>query len=56
MLTDVGMRSRFLKLKKLNAALCLQKLALTGDNAVHVPDNIQANVNNSLEWDNIDRL
>ena len=29
MLTDVGMRSRlrFLKLKKLNAALCLQKLA-----------------------------
>ena len=41
---------------KLNAALCLQKLALTGDNAVPVPDNIQAYVNNSLEWDNIDRL
>ena len=56
MLTDMGMRSRFLKLKKLNAALCLQKLALTGDNAVPVPDNIQAYVHNSLEWDNIDRL
>ena len=58
MLTDVGMRSRlrFLKLKKLNAALCLQKLALTGDNEIPVPDNIQAYVNNSLEWDNIDRL
>ena len=56
MLTNVGMRSRFLKLKKLNAALCLQKLALTGDNEVPVPDNIQAYVNNSLEWDNIDRL
>ena len=56
MLTDVGMRSRFLKLKNLNAALCLQKLALTGDNAVPVPDNIQAYVNNSLKWDNIDRL
>ena len=56
MLTVVGMRSRFLKLKKkLNAALCLQKLALTGDNEVPVPDNIQAYVNNSLEWDNIDR-
>ena len=56
MLTKVGVRSRFLKLKKLNAALCLQKLALTGDNAVLVPDNIQAYVNNSPEWDNIDRL
>ena len=56
MLTNVGMRSRFLKLKKLNAALCLQKLALTGDNAALVPDNIQAFVNNSPEWDNIDRL
>ena len=56
MLTDVGMRSRFLKLKKLNAALCQQKLSLTGDNTVPVSDNIQANVNNSLEWDNIDRL
>ena len=41
---------------KLNAALCLQKLALTGENEVLVPDNIQAYVNNSLELDNIDRL
>ena len=29
---------------------------MTGDSAIHVPNNIQANVNNSLEWDNIDRL
>ena len=57
MLTNVGMRPRFLKFKKkLNAALCRQKLALTGDNAVLVPDYIQAYVNNSPEWDNIDRL
>ena len=46
------MRSRFLKLEA--KRLCLQKLALTGDNEVPVPDNIQAYVNNSLEWDNID--
>ena len=42
MLTDVVMRSRFLKLKA--KRLCLQKLALTGDNEVPVPDNIQAYV------------
>ena len=47
-LTDVGMRSRFLKLKNQTLHFAY-KTGLDGDNAVHVPDNIQANVNNSLE-------
>ena len=46
----------FFKLKKTKRCTLPTKTGLDGDNAVHVPDNIQANVNNSLEWDNIDRL
>ena len=30
--------------------------ALTPDNEVPLPENIQAYVNTTLEWDNIDRL
>ena len=35
---------------------CLQKMALTPDNEVPLPENIQAYVNTTLAWDNIDRL
>ena len=35
---------------------CLQKMALTPDNEVPLPENIQAHVNTTLAWDNIDRL
>ena len=31
-------------------------MALTPDNEVPLPENIQAYVNTTLEWDNIDRL
>ena len=34
---------------------CLQKMALTPDNEVPLPENIQAYVNTTLAWDNIDR-
>ena len=35
---------------------CLQKMALTPDNEVPLPENVQAYVNTTLAWDNIDRL
>ena len=35
---------------------CLQKMALTPDNEVPLPENIQAYVNTTLVWDNSDRL
>ena len=35
---------------------CLQKMALTPDNEVPLPENIQAYINTTLAWDNIDRL
>ena len=50
------MGSLILKLKKINIALCLQKIALTPDNEVPLPENIQAYVNTMLAWDNIDKL
>ena len=31
-------------------------MALTADNEVSLPENIQAYVNTTLAWDNIDRL
>ena len=35
---------------------CLQKMALTPDNEVSLPENIQVYANTTLAWGNIDRL
>ena len=44
------------QIEEINTALCLQKMALTLDNEVPLPENIQAYVNTTLAWHNIDRL
>ena len=44
------------QIEEMNTALCLQKMAMTPENAVPLPDNIKPYVSTSLAWDNIDRL
>ena len=44
------------QIEELNTALCLQKMAMTQENAVPLPDNIKPHISTSLAWDNIDRL
>ena len=44
------------QIEEINTALCLQKMAMTPENAVPLPDNIKPYVSTSLAWDNIDRL
>jgi len=42
----------YTQIEEINTALCLQKMALTPDNDVPLPKNIQA----TLAWDNTDRI
>jgi len=42
----------YTQIEEINTALCLQKMALTPDNDVPLPKNIQA----TLAWNNIDRI
>ena len=44
------------QIEEINTALCLQKMALTPDNDIPLPENIQPHVNTTLPWDNIDRV
>ena len=44
------------QIEEINIALCLKKLALTPDNEVPLPENIQAYVNTMLALDNSDKL
>ena len=56
MLNRCGHGIAYSLIKEINIALCLQKMALTPDNEVPLPENIQAYVNTMLAWDNIDKL
>ena len=56
MLNRCGYGIAYSQIEKINIALCLQKFALTPDNEVPLPENIQAYVNTMLAWDNIDKL
>ena len=56
MLNRRGHGIAYSQIEEINTALCLQKMALTPDNEVPLPENIQAYVNTTLAWDNVDRL
>ena len=56
MLNRCGHGIAYSQIEEINTALCLQKMALTPDNEVPLPENIQAYLNTTLAWDNIDRL
>ena len=43
-------------IEELNTALCLQKKAMTPENAVPFPDNIKPHISTLPAWNNIDRL
>jgi len=51
-LSRCGRRIAYAQIEEINTALCLQKMALTPDNDVPLPKNIQA----TLAWDNTDRI
>ena len=55
-LNRCGYGTTYSQIEQINIALCLQKMGLTPDNEVPLPENIQAYVNTTLAWDNIDRL
>ncbi|KAL9977627.1 hypothetical protein ACROYT_G015055 [Oculina patagonica] len=44
------------QIEEMNTALCLHKMALTQENEIPLPQNIQPFINTTLAWDNIDRL
>ena len=44
------------QIEEMNTALCLQKMAMTPENAVPLHDNIKPYVSTSRAWNNIDRL
>ena len=44
------------QIEEVNIALCLQKVALTPDNKLPLPENIKAYVNTMLAWDKNDKL
>ena len=56
MLNRCGHGIAYSQIKEVNIALCLQKAALTPENEVPFPENIQAYVNTLLAWGNIDKL
>jgi hypothetical protein len=56
MLNRCGHGIAYSQIEEMNTALCLQKMALTPDNAIPLPENIQPYINTTLAWDNIDRL
>ena len=56
MLNRCGHGIAYSKIKEINIVLCLEKMALTPENEVPLPENIQAYVNTMLGWDNIDKV
>ena len=44
------------QIEEFNTALCIQKKAMTPENAFPFPDNIKPHISTSLAWNNIDRL
>ena len=44
------------QIEEMNTPLCLQKMVMTPENTVQLPDIIKPYVSTSLAWDNIDRL
>ena len=54
MLNRCGHVIFYSQLEEINTALCLQKMASTGE--IPLPDNIQPHVSTTLAWDNIERL
>ena len=56
MLNRCGHGIAYSQIEEINVALCLQKMALTPDNDVPLPENIQPHINTTFAWDNIDRL
>ena len=56
MLNRCGHGITYSQIEEMNTALCLQKMALTPDNDVPLPENIQPHINTTLMWDNTDRL
>ena len=55
-LNRCGHEVAYSQIEEFNTALCLQKMAMTPENAVPPPDNIKPHISTSLAWDNIDRL
>ena len=56
MLNRCGHGIAYSQIEEINIVLCLQKIALTPDDEVPSPENIQAYVNTILAWDNIYKL
>ena len=56
MLNRCGRGIAYSQIEEINIAPRLQKMALTPDNEVPLPENIQAFVNTLLALDNIDKL
>lgn len=56
MLNRCGHGIAYSQIEEMNTALCLQKMALTPDNEIPLPENIQPYISTTLAWDNIDRL
>ena len=56
MLNRCGHGVAYSQIEEINIALCLQKMALTPDHEVPLPENIQTYVSIMLAWDNIDKL
>ena len=44
------------QIEEINTTLCLQKMAMTPNFEIALPENIQLYINTTLAWDNIDRL
>ena len=55
-LNQCGHGITYSQIEEMNTVLCLQKLAMTPENTIQLPDNIKPYVSTSLAWDNIDRL
>ena len=56
MLNRCGHGITYSQIEEINTALCLQKMALTPNDDVPLPENIQPYIMTTLAWDNIDRL
>ena len=56
MLNRCGHGIAYSQIEKINIAPRLQKMALTPDNKVPLPENIQAYVNTMLAWDDSEKL
>ena len=56
MLNRCGHGIAYSQIEEINIAQRLQKMALTPDNKVPLPENIQAYVNAMLAWDDSEKL